>query len=78
MNKKARTRAWYEDRGMLLLNEFLVQCAAHGIPHAYLDNLEVIPSDIDRKELVRILKRDGLLAAFDDGWIKALLGGSDV
>lgn len=78
MSKKSRTRAWYEDKGMLQINEFLVQCAAKNIPHAYLDNLEVIPSDIDRKELVRIIRSDGLLADFDDGWIKAFLGGIDV
>lgn len=73
--KRKLTKEWYEREGFFQFNEFLVECVIERIPYVYLDNLEIIPLGIDKRYLLKLLKKDGIDGDLDEGWIRAELKG---
>ena len=69
-NKKRCTIEWYEKEGWKLLSDWLIRLASSDIPYVYVENLEILPSDVDAAIFAGCLKRDGIDVVSEDGWLK--------
>ena len=53
-----RTREWYDNEGLRLMQHFLVTSVGSGANICYMDNAVTIPNDIDREYLCRLINKE--------------------
>lgn len=60
MDKKNQlmSKKWYNAVGWSLFNDWLIELSAHNITSCYVDNLEIIPQDMDKCTIMSCFNED--------------------